>query len=170
MSKFYINKSEFCIHYCDWIIIWFILYKFKIVNYNPKFSIIVAIIQNLLIEIGILITQKKLSNRIRISRTIHMIIKFIMFYFLLHTPFTKSDFIANIILYILYCIWLYLIHNKKFIDLDSLQIKKNLESINKKYKIRLDKAHKDYNNNIDKINYNYNIILNNYNKNKKKKK
>lgn len=86
-----------------------------------------------------------------------------MFYLLLDTSFTKHDFIANIILFILYNIWLYLIHNKTFIEFNKSQKNNNLEGINENYKFRLDKARRDYKNNKERINNNYKNILNKYN-------
>jgi hypothetical protein len=40
--------SKLCVHYSDWIIIWVLLYKFNIINYNPNFSLSLALIHNII--------------------------------------------------------------------------------------------------------------------------
>ena len=39
---------EIFINFSDWIIIWFILYEFKIIKYNPKFAVLFGIIDNII--------------------------------------------------------------------------------------------------------------------------
>jgi len=159
MIKFIINKSNFCSNYSDWIIIWFILYKFKIVHYTPKISIIVGIFINLYFVFSQIINKEINFERNNVLFYSHIIIKFIMFYLLLDIPYTKPDIIMNIIIFILFNIWLYVLH-KKFLFNHIIHKKINLENINKNYKIKLDDVHKNYKIKLDKYNK-----INNDNKN-----
>ena len=153
------SNVRFCVNYSDWLIIWFILYKFKIINYNPKFSILFGIIINFIEIIDYLIKNKLCFERFYIQVIIHFIIKIIEFYILLDTPFTMRDFKFNLIMFILYNIWSLKILKKTPLLLklknNIFNNKKKLEDYNEINKIKLDNLNNDYKNNFDDINKEY---------------
>lgn len=162
------SHVKFCINYSDWLIIWFILYKFKIINYNPKFSILLGIIYNFSELIKDLITKKLCFKRYYITLFIHFIIKITELYFLLDTPFTISDFKFNLLIFIIFNIWVTKVLKKPFKLLNINDIfnnkQKNLEDYSKINKIKLDKLNNEYKNEFENINKKYIIQLKKFNK------
>jgi hypothetical protein len=105
MHKFYFS---------DWLIIWFILYKFKIIIFNPKLIILFGMIENI-IWFGFLFKHtNNLNNYICLS--IHFTIKILMLYLLESTDFKLNDIVAGIIFYIIYNIYLKLFYNESIIE------------------------------------------------------
>jgi hypothetical protein len=90
-------------YFSDWIIIWYLLYQLKIINYNPKIAIILGIIENI-IFLFIYSNKKKSKNNIKLN--LHFTIKLLMFYLLRDTIYNINDFNFAIILYISYNIFL----------------------------------------------------------------
>jgi hypothetical protein len=88
-------------YFSDWIIIWYLLYQLKIINYNPKIAIIIGIIENI---IFLIINSKKSKNNIKLN--INFGIKLLMFYMIKETKCYINDFNFAIFLYILYNIFL----------------------------------------------------------------
>lgn len=92
--------------FSNWIIVWYIIFMFDLTKYNPKFALIVAILQNL---IGLI--YKLLSDSIYnvfIFAMIMFFIKLIPLYTIIHTKIKKKDIYFTIFLFILYNIWLYI--------------------------------------------------------------
>ena len=100
--------------FSDWLYIWFILYKFKVTNFNPIILILIGIIENIII-IGFLF---KYVNKIKYYKkvTIYFTIKLLILYLLQNTDYKLNDFIAGIILYIIYNIYLKIFFNQTNID------------------------------------------------------
>ncbi len=171
---------RFCIYFSDWIIIWFILYKLKIVNYNPKFSVLIGLFDNF-IKLTYDLIKKKISfERKYISLIIHIIIKIIEFSLLIDTPFTFPDLVFNLILFIIYVIWVIKVYYKEEFKISYItNIFNNTETNNLQYynkinKIKLDKLNKEYSCDFDEINKKYINIINknkyNFDQNKFNKK
>jgi hypothetical protein len=167
--------------YSDWLILWFILSKFNIINYNPKFGILFAGLINLQTLFLLLAGKKKVDIKELIIFIFYILSKFIMFYLLLDVKFDLSNFIANIVVYLIYILWLYKIHNvnyfeniikmcsgnkkeeKKYI----LQLYKNkLNNLNTFYLDRLQEINSNFKNKLIKSNYiiNENDIIKIYEK------
>ena len=83
------------IHFSDWIILWYILYHFKIIKYNPKLFILFGIIDNI-IGLGILIYK----SREYIGISISLIIKFLMYYSLRNSSYNINDFKGGVLIYL----------------------------------------------------------------------
>jgi hypothetical protein len=91
-----------------WIFIWWILYCFNIVPFNPKFLIILGLLHNLFL-LGIKIKyQSKFIPFFLISVTL---LKIIPLAIIAHTNISNQDIIASVILFIIYIIYILLIKN-----------------------------------------------------------
>lgn len=92
--------------FSNWIIVWYIIFIFNFTKYNPKFALIVAIVQNL---IGLI--YKLLSDSIYNAFILALIIffvKLIPLYTIIHTKIKIKDIHFTIFLFILYNVWLYI--------------------------------------------------------------
>ena len=108
--------------FSDWIIIWFILYKFDIIKYNPKLFILLGISENIFWFI-LFFKYNKLNNYKFIVLVVHFIIKFAMFNSLKDTIITKDDITFSILLYIVYSIWLKKTHKTSNMEHYKFRIK-----------------------------------------------
>jgi|TARA_B110000261_G_C12731071_1_gene216487 hypothetical protein len=89
-----------------WILFWYILFILKIINYNPKFILIIAIIQN---SLGLL--YKLLYEPILNSFILAIIIlftKIIPLYSIVNTKIKNKDIYFAILLFIFYNFWIYI--------------------------------------------------------------
>ena len=89
-----------------WILFWYILFILKIINYNPKFILIIAIIQN---SLGLL--YKLLFEPILNSFILAIIIlftKIIPLYSIVNTKIKNKDIYFAILLFIFYNFWIYI--------------------------------------------------------------
>lgn len=87
-----------------WIFIWWILYILKITDFNPKFIIIVAIVQNLII-IAIKLYYKNYCSIIPFF-IINSIIKLIPLITLWDTQIKLSDIYFSILIFSIHILWL----------------------------------------------------------------
>ena len=157
-------NKKFCFNYSEWVMIWFILYKLNIVNYNPKISIIFTLIHFSYLTISSIIQKDFLIFKKSIFYYIYFIIKISMLYLLFDTKFLLSDLIVNIIVILIYNIWVYKIFNvlyyKKLIKtLKITDDEKKYINIKKKYINKLNELNIDYKKNIDSINNKFKIKL-----------
>uniref|UniRef100_A0A6C0DUG0 Uncharacterized protein n=1 Tax=viral metagenome TaxID=1070528 RepID=A0A6C0DUG0_9ZZZZ len=87
-----------------WIFLWYLLYLFGIVNFNPKFAILCGVIEN----IGILLlmfyygTKKHL---VLLFLIMFILLKIIPLYSIWNTQIRVRDIVALIILFMIYLIW-----------------------------------------------------------------
>ena len=95
------ERLDFIFSY--WVYAWYLLFWFKIIDtYNPKFAIIVGIVENLAILVLMFYYHTKI--RFRILFVIMMIIaKIIPIYTIWNEKITSKDIIATFILFIIYC-------------------------------------------------------------------
>jgi hypothetical protein len=120
-----------------WIIVWYLLYLFRITYYNPKFVFICGIIVNLII-LFFMIYYKTNINVIIFTIFGMFLIKFIPIYTIWNTIIEWKDIFFAFILFFIYIIWLYInnkslyyiyndtikvIFNKKYFPLTELFIK-----------------------------------------------
>jgi hypothetical protein len=118
------------VNFSDWILTWFILYKFKIIKYNPKIFILFGIIDNI---IGLTIMIIKYKDKINIKNklydyieiSIHFIIKILMFYSLKNSLYNINDFIGSILIFSIYNIYLKIRYNLTIFELKKRNIQKN---------------------------------------------
>jgi hypothetical protein len=110
-----------------WIYLWYILYIFKVLKYNPKFAIICGTIENLIIFILMCIYNTK---KILIILFIIMfcILKLIPLYTIWNHTIQFNDIKNTLLLFIIYLIW---IHINQLNITDALTNTKNLILYNK---------------------------------------
>jgi hypothetical protein len=90
-----------------WIFIWYLLYFFHITDYNPKFILICAIIENIILLFFMIYYNTQLS--VIILFLIGMfIIKIIPIYTIWNTIIRWKDILFTFILLFIYIIWLYI--------------------------------------------------------------
>jgi hypothetical protein len=97
-----------------WIFLWYLLYIFKIIKYNPKFAIYCGIIENTII-ILLMIYYKTDSKILIYFLIMFFILKIIPLYTLLDTKILKNDIFITILLFIIYLFWIF-VNNKTIID------------------------------------------------------
>ena len=106
-----------------WFFLWFILYELKIVSYNPKFAVIVGIVE-ILITGMILLYHKILYSGISIKFVttlalflfVNFIIKCIPIYYLWNTTITSRDVHFTFVLFVIYNCYLLVIRDTNLIN------------------------------------------------------
>ena len=90
-----------------WIFVWYILYILHITNVNPKFSIIMGIIVNI-IMIMFMINNNALAKIIFIFMMIILLGKIIPFYTIQNNITSNDDIIMTLMLFTIYLLWLHI--------------------------------------------------------------
>lgn len=99
-----------------WIFAWYLLYITGIfTKYNPKISIILALIMNFYL-IYLLIYYKKFYMLFLII-TVICIIKIIPLITLKNTKIKLNDFLFGFMLFIIYCLWITLVYKQNVLIL-----------------------------------------------------
>ena len=111
-----------------WIYLWYILYIFKVVKYNPKFAIICGMIENLIILLLMCIYNTK-KILVVLFIIMFVILKLIPLYTIWNDNIKLYDDIKNTsLLFIIYLLW---IHLNQLNITDALTSTKNLILHNK---------------------------------------
>ena len=111
-----------------WIYLWYILYIFKVVKYNPKFAIICGMIENLIILLLMCIYNTK-KILVVLFIIMFVILKLIPLYTIWNDNIKLYDDIKNTsLLFIIYLLW---IHLNQLTITDALTNAKNLILHNK---------------------------------------
>jgi len=103
------TRIDFIFSY--WLFLWYLLYLFRIVNYNPKFAILCGFIENISI-LSLMFyygTKKKL---ILLFFIMFILLKIIPLYSIWNTKITAKDITATTFLFIIYLVWMSF-NNKK---------------------------------------------------------
>jgi hypothetical protein len=88
-----------------WIVVWYLLYELGLVKYNPKFAIILGLIENAIYLFFMILYDTSLKY-ILLFILINTVIKIIPLLTLWNTTIYISDIYATIILFIIYLAWL----------------------------------------------------------------
>jgi hypothetical protein len=100
------NRPDFFFSY--WIFAWYLLYISKIVKgYNPKFAIIIGILENIWI-ILLMIYYKTKTPFLVLFVVMFVLLKVLPLYTLWNNPIHFKDVVATISLFLIYVIWIYL--------------------------------------------------------------
>ena len=111
-----------------WIYLWYILYIFKVLKYNPKLAIICGMIENLVIFILMCIYKTK-KILVVLFIIMFVILKLIPLYTIWNDKIHLNDDIKNTsLLFIIYLLW---IHLNQLTITDALTNSKNLILYNK---------------------------------------
>lgn len=97
---------SFTYFFSYWIFVWYILYILKIVPYNPKLALTVALLENV-VKIGAMIYYKNNLDTILLFCSIIFIVKCIPLWTLRHTSY-KNQISTTVGLFILYVLYLYM--------------------------------------------------------------
>jgi len=99
------------IFYSHWILVWYILYKFKVIPYNPVYTFIAATIYMIIIIFVILIrsdnTYEHYKN-ILLSAIISFIFKVLPAIDAYKNPYSIRDHVFGLVVFIIYNIYIYL--------------------------------------------------------------
>jgi hypothetical protein len=98
-----------------WIFIWYLLYEYKIISYNPKIDLYLALCHNL-VTLCLMIYFKNSLIYILIFVLVQMCIKVYPIWTLHNTYTTNRDWIAMIGLFAVYNLWL-AVNNENIIHL-----------------------------------------------------
>jgi hypothetical protein len=90
-----------------WIYAWFILYELQIIDYSPKFPLILGIIHNLIMLIFMLLYGTS-RRTIFYFIVINTLIKVVPLYYLRNEPIKLNDIYFTCGLLILFVFWLHL--------------------------------------------------------------
>ena len=111
-----------------WIYLWYILYIFKVLKYNPKLAIICGMFENLVIFILMCIYKTK-KILVVLFIIMFVILKLIPLYTIWNDKIHLNDDIKNTsLLFIIYLLW---IHLNQLTITDALTNSKNLILYNK---------------------------------------
>jgi hypothetical protein len=111
-----------------WIYVWYILYIFKVLKYNPKLAIIFGMIENLIMFILMCIYKTK-QILVVLFIIMFVILKLIPLYTIWNDKIQFNDDIKNTsLLFIIYLLW---IHLNQLTITDALTNAKNLILHNK---------------------------------------
>jgi len=91
----------------NWILIWFILFYFKIIKYNPKLALLLATIINT-IQIFVMIYFKNSFINIFILCLLVLLVKFIPLWLLRKTKYEMKQILYVFVFLMLYIGWLYI--------------------------------------------------------------
>jgi len=119
-----IERFDFVFSY--WIFAWFILYELKIIQFNPKIALIMALITTL-IEVFMMIYFNNSFFNIFLFSFINFIMKVLPLWILRKSEYKIIDVYAFIGLFIIYLVWLFINHVniKKEIPIIADRIKHN---------------------------------------------
>ena len=88
-----------------WIFLWYLLHILGFVKTNPKFALLLGLIENIILLIFMFFYSN--NETIIYFILINFFIKIIPLYNLINTKITKNDIINTFELFIIYLLWLY---------------------------------------------------------------
>ena len=92
-----------------WIFIWFVLYYIGFVKYSPKFTLILAIIHNIIL-FSLMIFYKKPFIKLLNFVIVVTLIKIIPLYLLRNEKITSLSIMSFIILFLIYLLYMFALH------------------------------------------------------------
>jgi hypothetical protein len=100
-----LNPYRADILFSFWIVIWYLLFIYKYIQYSPKVALIFGIIHNIFLLIFMIIYKNNIFNIIQFC-IVNTFIKIIPLWTLRNNK--RYDVIATIIIFSIYLFWLYL--------------------------------------------------------------
>jgi hypothetical protein len=97
------NRFDFVFSY--WIFLWYILYILKVVKYNPKWALMLSLIENTF-ALVLMIFYKNSFINIFLFIFINLFIKILPLWSLRKTTYEINGIYSLIILFCIYLIWL----------------------------------------------------------------
>ena len=126
-----------------WIFVWYILYKFKLTKYSPKFALLFGIIDNI-IMLFLMIWFGSNKRTIFYFILINSLIKVLPYYTLIKDKIKLSDIYFTCLLLLIFVLWLHinkqslignikLIHNSLLYNKNETPFLSLLENIKKNF-------------------------------------
>lgn len=111
-----------------WVFTWYLLYVTKIINYSPKFALVLGVIDNVILLLMMIVYGTSMSTIIKFL-FINFFIKVLPLYYLRNEKIKKKDIYFTFSVFLFFSIWIYinnqsLTGNMKLIY-DSLLYEKN---------------------------------------------
>ncbi len=100
-----IPRFDFVFSY--WIFIWYVLYQYKIVDYNPKLALFIALIHSIFVLVLMIYFNNSMIH-ILLFIVIQLCIKIYPLWSLRNVSSSSRDIYDMIGLFIIYNIWLWL--------------------------------------------------------------
>ena len=105
-----------------WLVIWFILYYFNIIIYNPKWLFIIAIVY-IFIVIVLMIKKNLSPTKIFVFFILGIIFKGLPLYLIRNKVTTYKDIIFGIVVFLLYFVWIsYRKGVNKFVEIYTVDV------------------------------------------------
>ena len=101
----YSMQRRFDFVFSYWVFVWFLLYHFKIVSYNPKFALVIALFANIIKWFTMMYYQNSF-NYIVLFILIQLCIKVYPLWTLRNISIGIPEIVSTIIVFSLYNIWL----------------------------------------------------------------
>lgn len=97
------QRIDFIFSY--WIFAWYVLYESGLVSYNPKGALALALVENLIL-LSLLFYYA--YPDILMFCVINFFIKVVPLWRVMRTPYYMSDVYATVVLFGVYCVWLFM--------------------------------------------------------------
>ena len=88
-----------------WILLWFILYECNFTTYNPKFALLIGLLENAIYLLYMIFYKNSISS-IWLFVIINFFIKIVPLYIVANTVIRKRDILFTFCLIVVYIIWL----------------------------------------------------------------
>lgn len=88
-----------------WIFLWYLLYEWEFTQYNPKFALMVGLIENFVYLLCMIFYKNTIVN-IWLFVIINVFIKILPLYMVRGTSISKSDIVFSFALFFIYIVWL----------------------------------------------------------------
>jgi len=98
------------LYFSYWIFLWYILFLFKFIHYNPSFALFGALLTNILLLVLMLYYHTKTILIIRVILMMTLL-KIIPLYTLRNTSIHREDIYITLFLYSIYLVWLSFNHS-----------------------------------------------------------
>jgi hypothetical protein len=120
---------RFDYYFSYWVFTWYLLYEFKITKYNPKFGLIIALIENFVVLILMVYYKNSFLYIFLVCLGISLF-KLTPLWRLRYTSIKLRDVYMTFTLFIVYILWLIInhFHFKKFMNVEYNNIKNNKPS------------------------------------------
>ena len=103
------ERADFIFSY--WVFLWYLLFYFGIINVlNPKFAILLGIVENMIILFFMIYYKTKLQLIVTFFIMV-IILKLLPIYTIWNTKIRSQDILATLVLFLIYVFWVFM--NKK---------------------------------------------------------
>ena len=92
-----------------WIFLWYLLYEWKFTQYNPKFALVIGLVENSIYLLSMLFYKNSMRTII-LFVIINIFIKILPLYMVIETTVQKRDIVFSFALFCVYIVWLIVNH------------------------------------------------------------